>query len=49
MLSLVLLTACDRGDPMQRIKERCEREYGAQGPSAVDKCVRWSVAPPVEH
>src|ERR1700682_2455729 len=31
MLSLVLLTACERDDPMQRIKESCQREFGAQG------------------
>jgi hypothetical protein len=46
MLLLVLLSACDRGDPILRIKESCEREFGAQGASAVDKCVRWAVAPP---
>src|ERR1700676_2855526 len=45
LVSLVLLTACERDDPMQRIKESCQREFGAQGQRAVDNCVRWSVAP----
>jgi hypothetical protein len=48
-LSLVLLTACERDDPMQRIVERCQREFGAQGQRAVDNCVRWSVAPPLSR
>jgi hypothetical protein len=47
MLSLVFLTACGQDHPMERIKESCQREYGAQGQSAVDKCVRYAVAPPL--
>ncbi|HXN89264.1 MAG TPA: hypothetical protein VN890_07935, partial [Methylocella sp.] len=42
MLPLVLLTACERDDPVKR----CQREFGTQGQSVIDKCVRWSVAPP---
>jgi hypothetical protein len=42
MLPFVLLTACERDDPV----ERCQREFGTQGQSVVDKCVRWAVAPP---
>jgi hypothetical protein len=49
MLSLVLLTACEREDPVQRIKESCQREFGSQGQRAVDNCVRWSVAPPLSR
>ena len=42
MLPFVLLTACGRDDPVKR----CQQEFGAQGRDAVDKCVRWDVAPP---
>jgi len=42
MLSFVLLTACERDDPVKR----CQREFGTQGQSVVDKCVRWGIAPP---
>jgi hypothetical protein len=42
MLSLVLLTACERDDPVKR----CQREFGTQGQRVVDDCVRWSIAPP---
>jgi hypothetical protein len=42
MLPFVLLTACERDDPVKR----CQREFGTQGQSVVDKCVRWAVAPP---
>jgi hypothetical protein len=42
MLPLIFLTACEREDPVKR----CQREFGTQGQSVVDKCVRWSVAPP---
>jgi hypothetical protein len=42
MLPFVLLTACERDDPMKR----CQREFDTQGKRAVDNCVRWSVAPP---
>ena len=41
MLLFVLLTACERDDPVKR----CQREFGAQGQDVVDKCVRWAVAP----
>jgi NADPH-dependent glutamate synthase beta subunit-like oxidoreductase len=43
MLSLVLLTACGPDDPErvpERIKESCQREFGAQGQRSVDNCVR---------
>jgi len=52
MLLFVLLTACGPDDPervSERIKESCQREFGAQGQRAVDNCVRWSVAPPVSR
>jgi hypothetical protein len=38
MLPFVLLTACERDDPVKR----CQREFGTQGQSVVDKCVRWA-------
>jgi hypothetical protein len=41
MLPFVLLTACERDDPVKR----CQREFGAQGQDVVDKCLRWAVAP----
>jgi hypothetical protein len=46
ILPFVFLTACERGDPMKRIIESCQKEFGTQGQTAVDKCVRWAVAPP---
>jgi len=52
MLSLVLLTACGPDDPEhipERIKESCQREFGAQGQRAVDNCVRWSEVPPTSR
>jgi hypothetical protein len=42
VLPFILLTACERDDPMKRR----QREFGTQGQSGVDKCVRWGVAPP---
>jgi|HubBroStandDraft_2_1064218.scaffolds.fasta_scaffold2752461_1 hypothetical protein len=42
MLPFILLTACERDDPVKR----CQREFGKQGQSVVDKCVRWAIAPP---
>jgi hypothetical protein len=42
MLPFVLLTACERDDPVKR----CQREFGTQGQRVVDDCVRWSIAPP---
>jgi hypothetical protein len=42
MLPFVLLTACGQDDPVKR----CQREFGTQGQDVIDKCVRWSVAPP---
>jgi hypothetical protein len=41
MLPFVLLTACGQDDPVKS----CQKEFGAQGREAVDKCVRWAVAP----
>jgi hypothetical protein len=42
MLPFVVLTACERDDPVKR----CQREFGTQGQRVVDDCVRWSVMPP---
>jgi hypothetical protein len=41
MLPFVLLTACGQDDPVKN----CQKEFGAQGREAVDKCVRWAIAP----
>jgi hypothetical protein len=52
VLSFVLLTACGPDDPEhipERIKERCQREFGTQGQRVVNDCIRWSEVPPTSR